>query len=133
MSHSIGWTKFATKSEAEKCADNGVAGCPTHFNVREIDWTGPGWYLIEWYRRRCPRNCCDDYCIAMTPASKQTAILREEITALAEKLKVARIYEAKTAVIVTELASDPNCPDDIVAHAAEIAIMDNWQHRFGSI
>jgi hypothetical protein len=46
------------------------------YQIRELEWGEPGWYMTETWRQRCPHGCCMDDCIRLFSA---TAWVNESI------------------------------------------------------
>lgn len=66
------------------------------YRVSTKNFEGEGWYLRETYTKRCPRNCCDDYCVKWTPAKEVVVDIKEEMKLVCERLKEAK-EKAKNA------------------------------------
>ena len=80
------WMAFSDQEGIRKH----LAGLAWSYRIKHIHWKVPGWYWVETYTQRCPRNCCDDNVIEFTYASVRATDIAHEIKELAESLKEAR-------------------------------------------
>lgn len=77
-----GWRYCASPAEAQAACREG--------RVQSVTWEGPGWYYRETYHQRCPRNCCDEYVVVLTPARLRLQEVKEGMGELANELREAR-------------------------------------------
>lgn len=49
------------------------------YRVFEVDWAEPGWYRVHTWTKRCPRGCCDDYCVGLQPIEWKISEIEREI------------------------------------------------------
>ncbi len=81
-------TKVAASAATEEMRDDESA------DFCDVKWTGPNVYFIKNESRRCPRGCCYDSWMVARPVEERIEVIKEEMVALATKLK-----EARTALV----------------------------------
>lgn len=59
--------RFDTEADADAWLD---VKHSDWYQVREVDWDGPGWYATETWTQPCPRGCCRDSCVRLFSATQ---------------------------------------------------------------
>ena len=60
------------------------------YRVFEVDWSEPGWYMEHTWTKRCPRGCCDDYCIGLKPIEWELSEIEDSVRRKQEFLDTIR-------------------------------------------
>jgi hypothetical protein len=63
-----------------------------------VEWQSPGWYTLETWTEPCPRGCCRDHCVKLTPIES----LCEDLIYQARDImhKVTKIRQAVKGTIL---------------------------------
>lgn len=60
------------------------------YRIFEVDWSEPGWYMEHTWTQRCPKGCCDDYCIGLKPIEWELSEIEDSIRRKQEFLGTIR-------------------------------------------